>query len=575
MSTGGGSATGANGVFVPPGQSGAAASLLPQISPMAAQGAQGLNTLGGNTPAGYAWPYVSGTTSNILNNPYASGAIAGAGDAASIFQNQFLPSTFSTSPSLMGLGSLAAGQAGGVPGMTYGNPAYGQAGALGGELAQLFGGGGSPVGGFGAAGDFAGAQPTGGFGAAGDFAGAPTGGFNPVSGALGYAFNPTLAQATQAGAGLAPGFLSGAGALEGLAVNNPAVTAAQRYGQDTAEQLIGTGEQIQNAAFDPQQALYQRTQQQLQDQTNVNLANSGVASTPYGQSVLGNTLGNFNIDWQNNLLNREIQGGQAASGLYGQGLSQLLNPIQEQIANAQGMGGAASGLANAGLNLFTEPSLAQGTALGQGVNAATTLGNTALQSLLGPANAQTVAALQGTNALGNLTNTAGGAYGGALGELSSLMGAAPGALGAPYNAYNQIQGNNFGALQNEISLGNQNYTVPQQVIGDLSQYLGLGQNASGLANTIGSTNFNQLAQGAGGVGQLLGGANSLFGGGGGGGLGGFGSSLFGSPFTSSVGAAPAGSMFAAENALGGAGSGALGASSDVAANLAPLAFLGS
>lgn len=82
--------------------------------------------------------------------------------------------------------------------------------------------------------------------------------------------------------------------------------------------LTGAAGSILSAGFDPQQALYNRTLQQTQDQTLANLTNSGLATTPWGQGVLGNTLGNFNIDWQNNLLNRMTTGAQGAEGLLGQ-----------------------------------------------------------------------------------------------------------------------------------------------------------------------------------------------------------------------------------------------------------------
>ena len=124
---------------------------------------------------------------------------------------------------------------------------------------------------------------------------------------------------------------------------------------------------------------------------------------------------------------------------------------------------------------------------------------------------------QGVLALGQLQNAASGGFGGA----NSLLGGGASGLStysaAPYNTFNNVQNADLAALQNYISLGNQNYALPQQVINDLQSYLGLGQSASGLANQIGTTNFNQLAQGVSGAGQLLGGANSLFGGGSGGG----------------------------------------------------------
>jgi hypothetical protein len=94
--------------------------------------------------------------------------------------------------------------------------------------------------------------------------------------------------------------------------------AGGALGQAGAGQL-GLAGQLAQLGFDPQNQLYQRTQGQLQDQTLANLANAGVGQTPYGQSVLGNTLGNFNIDWQNQQLQRALQGAQGAGQAVSQG----------------------------------------------------------------------------------------------------------------------------------------------------------------------------------------------------------------------------------------------------------------
>src|SRR4029077_4860255 len=82
----------------------------------------------------------------------------------------------------------------------------------------------------------------------------------------------------------------------------------------------------------------------------------------------------------------------------------------------------------------------------------------------------------------------------------------------------QPQAANIAALQNQIQLGNQMYAPAQAAASNLSNYMGLGQSASQLANAIGSTNFNQAMQTGSGIMQGLGGLNSVFGGGGGGGL---------------------------------------------------------
>ena len=81
-----------------------------------------------------------------------------------------------------------------------------------------------------------------------------------------------------------------------------------------ANTALGAGGQVLNTAFDPQQQLYDRTIQRLQDQVRAANTASGVATTPYGAGLEGQAMGNFNIDWQNAQLGRQAQG----IGAYGQ-----------------------------------------------------------------------------------------------------------------------------------------------------------------------------------------------------------------------------------------------------------------
>jgi hypothetical protein len=86
--------------------------------------------------------------------------------------------------------------------------------------------------------------------------------------------------------------------------------------------LVGAGinalpyaQTIANTAMDPQSALYNRTVQQTQDQTRAGLEARGINMTPYGGGVEGQTMSNFNIDWQNNQLQRQALGAQGISSL--------------------------------------------------------------------------------------------------------------------------------------------------------------------------------------------------------------------------------------------------------------------
>jgi hypothetical protein len=433
---------------------------IPQAQATADQGYQGLThtlfdqsqaglaNLGGITPAGSVYPTVQQTTQNVLQNPYQNQYVQGGQNAYDFFQQGQMPNIYQGSQQLAGLGNLAAGAGA--------NPAYAQAAQIG-------------------------------AGQSGGFQGA-------VQQLLGDIFNPNYQNAI--GQGNAQ-----AGRLFGDAFS-PQYDATVAAGNTAAGKQFGAGDAIRTQAFDPQNALYDRTYNRLSDQTGAGIANSGLANTPYGQSVRGNTLGNFNIDWQNQQLQRMMQGGQAAAGLDTSGISQMLQPTQARTqAGISDIG--------AGLSAMLNPATAASSAAASDLGAAGGGLTSALNAFLQPANAQ-------NNALGVATGAASQGFGGAntlLGQGSAGMNQY---AGLPYQNLNTTQGNNFGALQNQVALGNQAYALPQQVLNDLQSYLGLGQSASGLANNIGTTNFNQLAQGASGLGQL---ASGLGSGGSGGGLG--------------------------------------------------------
>jgi hypothetical protein len=137
---------------------------------------------------------------------------------------------------------------------------------------------------------------------------------------------------------LGPNMLGAAQGIYDTQMNNPyaslglggALGAAGMGGQAAGDQF-GTGQYltgaglgmlpyagaIMNTGFDPQNALYARTAQQVQDQIRAGEAARGIAMTPYGAGLENQGMSNFNIDWQNNLLNRQAQAAQAAGGLFG------------------------------------------------------------------------------------------------------------------------------------------------------------------------------------------------------------------------------------------------------------------
>lgn len=185
----------------------------------------------------------------------------------------------------------------------------------------------------------------------------------------------------QQGAGIASG-LAGSnawmpGLMSALSAMGPAggvANAGIGLGQGLlggAGGLLSAIPQMLGQAFDPQGDLYKQTAASSNDQVMSNLAQSGLAKTPYGQSVAGNTANNFNINWQNNLLSRMLGGlggaGQAlgavgGAGQMGEGLG------SEGLRGAVGAGmapfGVLSSVANTGLGALNSAIGGLGQSLG-------------------------------------------------------------------------------------------------------------------------------------------------------------------------------------------------------------------
>lgn len=83
-----------------------------------------------------------------------------------------------------------------------------------------------------------------------------------------------------------------------------------------ANYLQGIGQNFYNTAADPQNALYNRTLQQLQEQTGATNSMYGLGSSAAGAGVANQALGNFNIDWQNQQLARQQAGLQGLESAY-------------------------------------------------------------------------------------------------------------------------------------------------------------------------------------------------------------------------------------------------------------------
>lgn len=133
-------------------------------------------------------------------------------------------------------------------------------------------------------------------------------------------------------------------------VNNPYAQSYQQGANATGQAGMASGAGITGTAlsqlpgvnalmslgFDPQQALYNQLQNQNQQQNAAILAQSGVAQTPYGAGVQQQANTNFNIDWQNQQLQRALQGAQGAGGLLGS-IGQATGTGLNQMATGAGL----------------------------------------------------------------------------------------------------------------------------------------------------------------------------------------------------------------------------------------------
>jgi hypothetical protein len=113
------------------------------------------------------------------------------------------------------------------------------------------------------------------------------------------------------------------GGLAGLA-GNQVGQFGQAADRASGEQqlMYGAGANLINTAQDPQNALYGRTVQQLTDQVRAGQAARGLGNSPVGAAEENQALGNFNIDWQNNQLQRQATAGTAAATMGNAGVGQ-------------------------------------------------------------------------------------------------------------------------------------------------------------------------------------------------------------------------------------------------------------
>jgi hypothetical protein len=109
----------------------------------------------------------------------------------------------------------------------------------------------------------------------------------------------------------------------GQAIGTVGTGLTDWFGQLKGEDMMAMAQlnpdiaQMLTTSMDPQQALYNQTLQTTLDQTRSGEAARGLANTPIGQQGEASALQNFNIDWQNQQLQRQLAGIEGATGAYG------------------------------------------------------------------------------------------------------------------------------------------------------------------------------------------------------------------------------------------------------------------
>jgi len=116
----------------------------------------------------------------------------------------------------------------------------------------------------------------------------------------------------------------------------PFASAAGMQTLGAGQQALGAGQQIWNTAQDPQSALFNQLQNQVQQQSNVTNSQYGLGASPAGAAVANQNLANFDINWQNQQLARQMQGQNA--------LNAGLGAYQNAANAGLGMGQTGIGL---------------------------------------------------------------------------------------------------------------------------------------------------------------------------------------------------------------------------------------
>ena len=109
------------------------------------------------------------------------------------------------------------------------------------------------------------------------------------------------------------------------AASFPAAAAnVSNTANSTANQQLGAARNILATSQDPQSALYNRTLNAIQQQARAANAAAGIGTSAAGVGLEDQAVNNFNIDWQNQQLQRQLQGAAGAGNVSNQALNMMM-----------------------------------------------------------------------------------------------------------------------------------------------------------------------------------------------------------------------------------------------------------
>lgn len=187
---------------------------------------------------------------------------------------------------------------------------------------------------------------------------------------------------------------------------NPNQTVQQgNYWSSQAPAMFQAGQSALQAGMDPRQDLYNRTKQQVQDAARVSQASRGIQTTPYGAGLENQAMSDFNIDWQNQQLQRLLQGIQGGTSAYGAGGQALLGGEGMSASVPQNMANYVGGLQQLGMGAYG-PQMYGGSAYGNLFSTGTSAQNQAYQNQLAQWQAKQQQRQSTWGGIGNLVGSA-------------------------------------------------------------------------------------------------------------------------------------------------------------------------